>query len=63
MQKRDNQVYVRIPDDLKRDLKKHAAKHLRSLTQDILYLVDLGLHVEKFTPGAWAEDAANDDET
>ena len=61
--KRDDQVYVRIPHELKRDLKKHAGRHLRSLTQDILYLVSLSLHVEEFIPGAWSEDAANDDET
>lgn len=63
MDKRDDAIYVRIPYELKRQLKKHATRHLRNLNQDICYLIDLALHVEEFTPGAWAEDATSNDET
>ncbi len=61
MDKRDDQIYVRLPNDLKRQVKKHATAHLRNLNQTILYLIARGLHAEQFTLGDWSEDAAHDD--
>lgn len=61
MDKRDDKVSVRVPYELKRRIRKHAAKHGRSISMDILRLVELALHVEDYTPGEWSEDAADDD--
>lgn len=62
MDKRDDKVSVRVPHELKRRIKKHAAKHGRSISMDILRLIDYALHVEEYKPGAWSEDAAEADE-
>lgn len=63
MDKRDNSIYVRIPDELKRKIKRHATRNRRTLNLDLLYLLELGLHVEQFTPIELPEDEADDNET
>lgn len=61
MDKRDDRVWVRIPHELKRRVRKHASRHLRSLSRDLLYLIERGLHDDEFIPDACPEDTADDD--
>ena len=63
MDKRDNSIYLRIPDDLKRKVKRHAAKHYRNFNQDVLWLLQLALHVDQFMPEDLSDAEAGHDET
>lgn len=61
MDKRDNAIYIRIPDDLKRKIKRHANRNRRSMNLDLLYLLELGMHVEEFSPMELSDAEAGDD--
>lgn len=63
MDKRTEQTYIRLPWKLKKFVKSHAKKHLRSFNETCLYLIAKGLHADNFTTGAYLEEFTDDDES
>ncbi len=61
MDKRDDKVTVRVPHELKRRIRKRAAKHGQSMSMAILRLLDYALHIEDYKPSAWSEDVPDED--
>ncbi len=49
MDKRTAKFYVRLPALTRELVEHHAKKNLRTLNEDIIYLIVLGLHVEQFS--------------
>lgn len=53
MDKRTEIIYLRLPPGLRKMITQEAEANMRNLTQEIQYLIEIGLSVKQFTPGRY----------
>jgi hypothetical protein len=61
--KRTEIIYLRLPPALRKAIEQGAEVNMRTLTQQIQYLVEQGLYVTKFKPGFYKRQVRKIDET
>jgi len=61
--KRTEIIYLRLPAALRKSIEHEAEANMRTLTQEIQYLIEQGLYVTKFKPGFYKRQVRKVDET
>jgi len=62
-EKRTEIIYLRLPPALRKSIEQEAEANMRTLTQEIQYLIERGLWAIKFKPGFYKRQVRKVDET
>ena len=61
--KRTEIIYLRLPPALRKNIEQEAEANMRTLTQQIQYLIEQGLWITKFKPGYYKRQVRKLNET